>query len=70
MKLRWPHGLAAVVLLIGAAAAIVFCIFEFGIAQRWVRNSLVHSWRSEPARAWNWVDFICMRGACTRNSIT
>ena len=41
MKLRWPHGLAAVALLIGAVAAIVFCIFEFGIAQRWVRNSLV-----------------------------
>ena len=41
MKLRWPHGLAAVVLLIGAIAAAVFCIFEFGIAQRWVRNSLV-----------------------------
>ena len=41
MKLRWPHGLAAVVLLIGAAAAAVFCVFEFGIVQRWVRNSLV-----------------------------
>ena len=41
MKLRWPHGLAAVALLIGAGAALVFCIFEFGIAQRWARNSLV-----------------------------
>jgi translocation and assembly module TamB len=42
MKIRWPHGLAAVVLGICVAAAVVFCIFEFGIAQRWVRNSLVH----------------------------
>jgi len=42
MKLRWPHGLAAVALLIGAAAAVVFCIFEFGIAQRWARTALVH----------------------------
>jgi len=42
MKLRWPHGLAAVALLIGAGAALVFCIFEFGIAQRWARNSLLH----------------------------
>lgn len=42
MKLRWPHGLAAVALLIGAIAAAVFCIFEFGIAQRWARNALVH----------------------------
>src|SRR5271154_5467382 len=41
MKLRWPHGLAAVALLIGAAAAIVFCIVEFGIAQRWARDVLV-----------------------------
>src|SRR6202795_5268151 len=41
MKLRWPHGLAAVALMIGAIAALVFCIFEFGIAQRWARNSLV-----------------------------
>jgi translocation and assembly module TamB len=41
MKLRWPHGLAAVALLIGVAAAVVFCIIEFGIAQRWVRSSLV-----------------------------
>jgi hypothetical protein len=41
MKIRWPHGLAAIVLGIGAIAATVFCIFEFGIAQRWVRNSLV-----------------------------
>src|SRR5271170_7346386 len=41
MKIRWPHGLAAVALLTGVAAAIVFCIFEFGIAQRWVRNALV-----------------------------
>ena len=41
MKLRWPHGLAAVALAIGAVAAGVFCVFEFGIAQRWARNSLV-----------------------------
>ena len=41
MKLRWPHGLAAVALLIGVAAAIVFCVFEFGIAQRWARTALV-----------------------------
>src|SRR5271155_2646480 len=41
MKIRWPHGLAAVALLTGVAAAIVFCIFEFGIARRWVRNALV-----------------------------
>jgi uncharacterized protein involved in outer membrane biogenesis len=41
-KLSWPHGLAAVVLAIGAVAVTVFCIFEFGIAQSWVRNSLVH----------------------------
>ncbi len=41
MKLRWPHGLAAVVLLIGVLAGIVFCVFEFGIAQRWARNSVV-----------------------------
>ncbi len=41
MKVRWPHGLAAVVLWFGAAAAIVFCIFELGIAERWLRNSLV-----------------------------
>src|SRR5271156_7172253 len=41
MKIRWPHGLAAIVLGIGVVAATVFCIFEFGIAQRWVRNSLV-----------------------------
>src|SRR5271168_3061839 len=42
MKLRWPHGLAAVALLIGAVAGVVFCVFEFGIAQRWARNTLVH----------------------------
>src|SRR5579863_4305591 len=41
MKLRWPHGLAAVALTIGAVAAAVFCVFEFGIAQRWIRSSLV-----------------------------
>ncbi len=41
-KLGWPHGLAAVALLIGAVAVVVFCIFEFGIAQRWVRNALIH----------------------------
>src|SRR5580700_2708673 len=41
MKLRWPHGLAAVALLIGVAAATVFCVFEFGIAQRWARTALV-----------------------------
>jgi translocation and assembly module TamB len=41
VKLRWPHGLAAVALLIGVAAAIVFCVFEFGIAQRWARTALV-----------------------------
>jgi translocation and assembly module TamB len=40
-KLGWPHGLAAIVLAIGAVAVTVFCIFEFGIAQRWVRNALV-----------------------------
>src|SRR5271163_2224985 len=42
MKLRWPHGLATVALLIGAIAAVVFCILEFGIAQRWARDFLVH----------------------------
>ncbi|MFZ3215225.1 MAG: translocation/assembly module TamB domain-containing protein [Candidatus Acidiferrales bacterium] len=42
MKLRWPHGVAAIVLLIGASAAAVFGLFEFGIAQRWVRDALVH----------------------------
>ena len=42
MKLRWRHRLAAMVLGIVAVAATVFCIFEFGIAQRWVRDSLVH----------------------------
>jgi translocation and assembly module TamB len=42
MKIRWPHGLAAVALAICAGAAAVYCIFEFGIAQRWVRNALVH----------------------------
>ncbi len=42
MKLRWPHGIAAIVLGIGIVVAVVFCIFEFGIAQRWVRNALVH----------------------------
>jgi translocation and assembly module TamB len=41
MKLRWPHGLAAVALLLGAVAVVVFCIFEFGIAQRWLRRALV-----------------------------
>jgi hypothetical protein len=41
-KFGWPHGLAAVALLIGVVAMVVFCIFEFGIAQRWVRNALVH----------------------------
>src|SRR5580704_808482 len=41
-KLGWPHGLAAIVLAIGAVAVTVFCIFEFGIAQRWARNALVH----------------------------
>src|SRR5580658_2978376 len=41
-KLGWRHGLAAIVLAIGAVAVTVFCIFEFGIAQRWVRNSLLH----------------------------
>ena len=42
MKLRWPHGLAAVALLVGAVAVVVFCIFQFGIAQRWARNALLH----------------------------
>src|SRR5580704_4863592 len=42
MKLRWPHGLAAVALLLGAVAVVVFCIFQFGIAQRWARNALLH----------------------------
>ena len=42
MKLRWPHGLAAVALLVGAVAVVLFCIFQFGIAQRWVRNALLH----------------------------
>jgi hypothetical protein len=41
-KLGWRHGLAVIVLAIGAVAVTVFCIFEFGIAQRWVRNALVH----------------------------
>ncbi len=41
MKIRWPHGIAALVLAIGLVAATVFCIFEFGIAQRWARKTLV-----------------------------
>ena len=51
MKLRWPHGLAAVALLIGAAAAAVFCVFEFGIVQRWARNSLVQQLEAQNRRA-------------------
>jgi len=41
VRIRWRHWLASALFVIVALAAVVFVVFEVGIAERWVRHIVV-----------------------------